>query len=82
MMRAKKRYLQSRKRHPSLGESLQERYTSEKIMLTKRGYNKFLTMREDVKVEIDYDKIKEDERWDGLKGYLTNTTIAPVIRFT
>jgi transposase len=34
-------------------------------------------MRGDVKVEIDYDKIKEDERWDGLKGYLTNTTITP-----
>lgn len=29
--------------------------------VNKRGYNMFLTMRGDVKVEIDYDKIKEDE---------------------
>ena len=26
-------------------------------------------------VSINYDRIQEDERWDGLKGYLTNTDI-------
>ena len=58
-------------------EKAYKRGTLRKDNVNKRGYNKFLTMRGDVKVEIDYDKIKEDERWDGLKGYLTNTTIAP-----
>lgn len=29
----------------------------------------------EVKVAIDYDKTAEDARWDGLKGYLTNTDI-------
>jgi hypothetical protein len=58
-------------------EKAYKRGTLTKDNVNKRGYNKFLTMRGDVKVEIDYDKIKEDERWDGLKGYLTNTTIAP-----
>ena len=32
-------------------------------------------MKDSVEVAINYDKIVEDARWDGLKGYLTNTTI-------
>lgn len=32
-------------------------------------------MEGDVKVSIGYAKIDEDTRWDGLKGYLTNTEI-------
>lgn len=32
-------------------------------------------MEGDVKVTIDYGKLEEDARWDGLKGYLTNTTM-------
>jgi transposase len=34
-----------------------------------------LEISDDVKVNINYDKIKEDERWDGLKGYITNTDL-------
>ena len=40
-----------------------------------RGYNKFLKMEGNIKVAIDYDKIEADAKWDGLKGYLTNTNI-------
>lgn len=29
----------------------------------------------EVKVTINYDRIADDSRWDGLKGYLTNTDI-------
>lgn len=43
--------------------------------INKRGYNKFLTMEGEVKVTIDYDKIETDAKWDGLKGYPTNTDI-------
>lgn len=43
--------------------------------INKRGYNKFLTMEGDVRVSIDYDKLEADAKWDGLKGYLTNTDI-------
>jgi len=46
-----------------------------KDKINKRGYNKFLEISDDVTVNINYDKIKEDERWDGLKGYLTNTRL-------
>jgi len=35
-----------------------------------------LEIGKDIKAEINYEKVKEDERWDGLKGYITNTTLA------
>ena len=41
----------------------------------RRGYNKFLELGGDAAVAINYDKIREDAEWDGLKGYLTNTDI-------
>jgi transposase len=46
-----------------------------KARINKRGYNKFLEMSSDVKVKINYEKIKQDEQWDGLKGYVTNTNL-------
>lgn len=47
-----------------------------KANVNKRGYNKFLEISKDVQVCINTEKIAEDERWDGLKGYLTNTDLA------
>jgi transposase len=46
-----------------------------KDKINKRGYNKFLEISDNVEVKINYDKIKEDEKWDGLKGYITNTVL-------
>lgn len=45
--------------------------------INKRGYNKFLEISDNVQVSISQDKINEDEQWDGLKGYLTNTDLSP-----
>lgn len=45
--------------------------------INNRGYNKFLVLKGKITVEIDEDKIKEDKKWDGLKGYLTNTGLSP-----
>ena len=56
-------------------EKAYRRGTLTKENINKRGYNKFLTMEGDVKVSIDYDKLEADVKWDGLKGYLTNTDI-------
>ena len=56
-------------------EKAYRRGTLTKENINKRGYNKFLTMEGDVKVSIDYDKLETDAKWDGLKGYLTNTDI-------
>lgn len=50
------------------------RLTKENI--NNRGYNKFLVLKGDIKVQIDKTKVKEDERWDGLKGYITNTRLS------
>jgi transposase len=44
--------------------------------INKRGYNKFLEISDNVKVSINQEKIEQDEKWDGLKGYLTNTKLS------
>lgn len=41
--------------------------------INNRGYNKYLKMDGAVNISINYDKYKADGKWDGLKGYLTNT---------
>ena len=56
-------------------EKAYRRGTLTKENINKRGYNKFLAMDGEVKVAIDYGRIADDSRWDGLKGYLTNTDI-------
>ena len=47
--------------------------TKEKI--NKRGYNKFLEISDDITVGINYEKVNDDQRWDGWKGYMTNTDL-------
>ena len=49
--------------------------TIKKDSINRRGYNKFLDITKDVGITINEDKIKEDEKWDGWKGYITNTTL-------
>lgn len=49
------------------------RLTKENI--NRRGYNKFLDMDGETKVELNRERIWLDAQWDGLKGYLTNTDI-------
>ncbi len=46
-----------------------------KTAINNRGYNKFLELKNEIKVELNKIKIKEDESWDGLKGYITNTDL-------
>lgn len=48
-----------------------------KSNINNRGYNKYLKITGDVKIEIDYDKFDADAKWDGLKGYITNTSLKP-----
>jgi len=49
--------------------------TITKDNINKRGYNKFLEISDNIQVVINQEKIEEDEKWDGLKGYLTNTDL-------
>lgn len=57
---------------------LQKNYKSGKLTkdkINKRGYNKFLEISKDITVVINKEKILEDEKWDGWKGYITNTNL-------
>ncbi len=46
-----------------------------KANISNRGYNKYLKLEGSVNVSIDAEKVKADGKWDGLKGYITNTTL-------
>jgi len=46
-----------------------------KANINNRGYNKYLKLKGNLSVEIDYQKFEKDTQWDGLKGYLTNTKL-------
>ncbi len=47
-----------------------------KSHINNRGYNKYLKLEGDIKIEIDYEKFEADDQWDGLKGYMTNTRLS------
>jgi transposase len=44
--------------------------------INNRGYNKYLKLEGEINISIDYDKCKDDAKWDGLKGYITNTILS------
>lgn len=46
-----------------------------KQSVNNRGYNKFLKLVGEIEVSLDDAKILEDQKWDGLKGYLTNSKL-------
>jgi transposase len=48
-----------------------------KASINNKGYNRYLVMEGQVDVRIDYERYAADQRWDGLKGYVTNTALAP-----
>lgn len=59
-------------------ERLKKAYQSGRItkqQVNKRGYNKFLEISKNIDVAICEEKIAEDSKWDGLKGYITNTEL-------
>jgi len=44
--------------------------------INNRGYNKYLKITGEANISIDYDKYEADAKWDGLKGFVTNTKLA------
>lgn len=48
-----------------------------KSNINNKGYNKYLKMEGEINIQIDYEKFKADGKWDGLKGYITNTSLKP-----
>jgi len=58
---------------------LEKRMRSGKLTksnINNRGYNKYLKLEGEISIMIDYDKFKQDDLWDGLKGYITNTKLS------
>ena len=47
-----------------------------KSNINNRGYNKYLIFDGNVKISLDEQKVEDDGKWDGLKGYLTNTELS------
>lgn len=43
--------------------------------INNKGYNKYLKLTGDITVEVDYEKYVSDGRWDGLKGYYSNSNL-------
>ena len=65
----------NRKRGLTRLEKQVKRKRLTKANINNRGYNKYLKLTGDITIEIDYDKFNNDQAWDGLKGYITNTGI-------
>ena len=47
-----------------------------KAQINNKGYNKFLKMNGEIKIAVDKTKITTDKKWDGLKGFITNTDLS------
>jgi transposase len=47
--------------------------------INNRGYNKYLKMEGEINISIDEEKFKSDQKWDGLKGYITNCSQSPSV---
>ena len=43
--------------------------------INNRGYNKYLSMEGEVTISINMEKYEADAAWDGIKGYVINTTL-------
>lgn len=58
---------------------LQEKVASGKVCkkhINNRGYNKYLRIQGEATISIDMEAFEKDSEWDGLKGYVTNTTLS------
>ena len=59
-------------------ERLENRIKSGKLNkahINNKGFNKYLKIEGKVDIMIDYKKFEEDAKWDGLKGFATNTDL-------
>ena len=46
-----------------------------KASINNKGYNRYLEMDGEVTIRINYDKFHADAAWDGIKAYITNTSL-------
>ncbi|MFH1534621.1 MAG: IS1634 family transposase [Patescibacteria group bacterium] len=75
---SKRAYKDKKNREKGL-KRLEKRVKNGKLSkehINNRGYNKYLKLSGDVNISIDYEKYEADCVWDGLKGYITNTSLS------
>ena len=59
-------------------EKLEKKIKSGKLTkqhINNKGYNKYLKIEGHASISIDIEKYNDDKKWDGLKGYRTNTNL-------
>ncbi len=77
---SKRAYNDKKNREKGL-KRLEKRVNSGKLSkkhINNRGYNKYLKLIGDITISIDYEKYENDCIWDGLKGYVSNTTMSKI----
>lgn len=60
-------------------EKLEKKIKSGKLTkqhLNNKGYNKYLKIEGEASISIDKEKYNDDQKWDGLKGYRTNSSLS------
>jgi transposase len=60
-------------------EKLEKKVESGKLTkqhINSKGYNKYLKIDGEASISIDKEKFEDDQKWDGLKGYRTNTSLS------
>lgn len=60
-------------------EKLEHKVKSGKLTkqhINNKGYNKYLTIEGKANISINKGKFDDDKKWDGLKGYRTNTNLS------
>jgi len=72
--RAKKDKANREKGYRKLGKQIKSGNLT-KANINNRGYNKYLKLEGELKVTLDYSAFIADGKWDGLKGYVTNTSL-------
>jgi transposase len=75
----KSRAINDEKNRKNGFEKLQKKVKSGNLTkehINNKGYNKYLKIDGNAKITIDKEKYKADAKWDGLKGYKTNTSLS------
>jgi transposase len=60
-------------------EKLEKKVESGKLTkqhINNKGYNKYLKIEGEARISVDKEKFEDDKKWDGLKGYRTNTSMS------
>ena len=60
-------------------QRLQAKVASGKVSkrhINNRGYNKYLRIQGEATISIDIEAFEKDAAWDGIKGYVTNTSLS------